>query len=600
MGLVYLATDPLLQRTVAIKVLPEQDEDLRDRFAREARSAAALRHSNVVTIYDIGEHEGQPFIAMEFLDGESLSEIVRRRAPLSVDRRLQLMLELCAGLGYAHARGIVHRDIKPGNLIVTGDGALKILDFGLARIVSEAGASGLTRVGSVMGTPHYMSPEQVDGKVADSRSDIFSVGVVFYELLTYQKAYPGESAHVVLHNIVHVMPTPIRQLMPSIDPDLETIVNKALEKDPAQRYQDLAALAADAARVRAKMMAGAQSDTMIGPPPGVAERRQRPREAASLNAIAQRRTAQIEAFLLVATTHLTEGRLQEAVEACENALLLDSHHAHALQLLAQAQASLEEGQFQEYLQAARAHLSAGELSQADAVIEQSLKLSADAPEALALRQDVKEQRRERERAVARAESTRAAIARGRQWFDEGAFEAAQRSANQALAYDADNAEALSLRDRATEAINTQQQHKDEERACSSTEPPREETPPPPSRKDSGTVRASDQETVRMSRDAILKMVAAAQSKQPASAPSAPVSPPPPHGGRGCCRRHRRSHRRRHRSLHRHHQRRCRRHCRRRSHNRLGRILLHRPCRSGASRAAASIRCGWQAARFCWC
>src|SRR6478736_2984940 len=265
MGVVYLATDPLLRRTVAIKVLPGTDDDLRERFAREARSAAALRHNNVVTIYDIGEDDGRPFIAMEFLDGESMAEMVRRRAPLSIDRKLQLLIELCAGLGYAHKNGIVHRDIKPGNLMVTGEGTLKVLDFGLARITSEATSTGLTQVGSVLGTPHYMSPEQVEGKVADWRSDIFSVGVVFYELLSYHKAYPGDSSHVVLHNIVHGAPTPIRDLMPNIDPALEAIVNRGLEKNPEKRYQNLSSLATEASRVRASLTTDAEFETIVMP-----------------------------------------------------------------------------------------------------------------------------------------------------------------------------------------------------------------------------------------------------------------------------------------------------------------------------------------------
>ena len=137
MGVVYLATDPLLSRTVAVKVLPGEHEDLRERFAREARSAASLRHPNIVTIYDVGEDNGQPYIAMEFLDGESMAELIRRRAPLPLARRLQLIIELCAGLGYAHRSGIIHRDIKPANLMITSEEGLKILDFGLARLVAE-------------------------------------------------------------------------------------------------------------------------------------------------------------------------------------------------------------------------------------------------------------------------------------------------------------------------------------------------------------------------------------------------------------------------------------------------------------------------------
>src|SRR5687768_11218913 len=244
MGLLYLAKDPVLDRTVAIKVLSVFNPEIKQRFAGEARSAARLAHPNIITIYDVGEDQGQPFIAMEYIDGETLGEVIRRRAPLRLIRRLELMLQLCAGLGHAHKMGIVHRDIKPANLMLTSDGTLKILDFGLARIVADAASSGLTRAGAMLGTPHYMSPEQAMGQPADHRSDIFSVGLVMYELLTWQKAFSGESPHVVMHRIAHDSARPIRQLFPMIDPQLETIVNTALERDPEKRYQSLGAFAA--------------------------------------------------------------------------------------------------------------------------------------------------------------------------------------------------------------------------------------------------------------------------------------------------------------------------------------------------------------------
>ncbi len=465
MGVVYLATDPLLRRTVAIKILPAHDDDLRERFQREARSAASLRHPNIVTIYDIGEDDGKPFIAMEFLDGESLAELVQRRAALSIDRRLELMLDLCAGLGYAHKNGIVHRDIKPGNLMVTAEGPLKILDFGLARFTSEATNTGLTRVGSVLGTPHYMSPEQVEGKVADTRSDIFSVGVVLYELLTSQQAYPGTSAHVVLHNIIHLTPTPIRQLMPSIPAELEALVSKALEKDPEKRYQNLRDLTSDVTRVRATLTAGAAFETTITPrpdqSPGARSKSSRPSETtpgrgtrhlASLGAIAQRRAAQIEGFLQLAGQHFAAEQFQDTVEACENALLLDPDDARALQLLAQAQGALEDRQVQQCLVDARACLSSGDLSAASALIEQTLKLRSDSLEANELQREVAARRRELAEAAERARSTSAAIERARRCCDDGAFEAALRAVSEALHYDAANQEALAIRQRATEAI----------------------------------------------------------------------------------------------------------------------------------------------------
>jgi serine/threonine protein kinase len=184
MGVVYLATDPALGRTVAIKMLTEDNEELRERFAREARSAAALKHNNIVTIYDVGEDQGRPFIAMEYLEGENLAEVIRRRAQVPLRQKLDWILELCAGLGYAHRTHIVHRDIKPANLLITTEGALKILDFGIARVTADATADGLTRMGMLMGSPHYMSPEQAEGQPVDERSDIFAVGLVMYELLS--------------------------------------------------------------------------------------------------------------------------------------------------------------------------------------------------------------------------------------------------------------------------------------------------------------------------------------------------------------------------------------------------------------------------------
>src|SRR5262245_59836707 len=254
MGTVYLATDPSLRRTVAVKVLAGENDDLRERFAREGRSAAALRHNNIVTIYDVGEDNGQPFIAMEFVDGESMSEIIRRRAPLPLPHRLRLMVELCAGLGYAHRNDIIHRDIKPANLMITTEGGLKILDFGLARLVTEATVGPLTGVGTLLGTPNYLAPEQITGTHGDRLSDIFSVGLVLYEFISYRKAYPGESAPAILFDIVDKEPTPIKELVPDIDDELESIVKHAVQKARTQRYTDLAVLGKELERVRGRLL----------------------------------------------------------------------------------------------------------------------------------------------------------------------------------------------------------------------------------------------------------------------------------------------------------------------------------------------------------
>src|ERR1700730_1599720 len=200
MGTVYLARDPPLARLVAIKVLRGDfdDQDLRERFSREARSVSRLRHSNIVTIFEYGDFQGQPFLAMEYIAGESLAEIIRRRAALTVTRKLQILEELCSGMAYAHRAKIVHRDLKPANIMVDAEGGtIKILDFGIARDLEAS----RTRFSQVIGTPSYMSPEQAGGGRVDHRSDIFSIGAVFYELLSFRQAFEGENHFAILDKI---------------------------------------------------------------------------------------------------------------------------------------------------------------------------------------------------------------------------------------------------------------------------------------------------------------------------------------------------------------------------------------------------------------
>ena len=250
MGTVYLAHDPRLNRTVALKALAEfSDSEVHERFLREARAVASLRHHNIVTVYDIGEDEGQPFIAMEYVDGETLAAFISRKPAVPLDRKLQIATELCTALLYAHRAGIIHRDVKPGNIMLAEDGSVKILDFGLARWVVDANSLGLTQTGTLMGSPHYMSPEQISGQPVDQRSDIFAVGAVFYELLTYQKAFPGESMATVLHRIMSADPTPVRAISADLEPELEAIIGRALQKAPDDRYPTLQEMLQDLGRV---------------------------------------------------------------------------------------------------------------------------------------------------------------------------------------------------------------------------------------------------------------------------------------------------------------------------------------------------------------
>jgi serine/threonine-protein kinase len=259
MGSVYKAHDPLLDRMVAIKVMAEgtdTGEESRIRFLREAQSAARLNHANIITIYELGEDQGRIFIVMELLAGEPLSRSIGRVPPLPLRRRLTLMLQMCEGLAFAHQHGVIHRDIKPGNIFLLGTGQVKILDFGIARLAS----SELTRTGMLMGTPSYMSPEQARGQRSDARSDIFSLGVVFYEFLSGQKPFPGDDYFEILEKLRSLEPRSLRELAPTLPPALVGAVHRMLAKDPEARYQSLEALRADLALLPDPLPADSTAD----------------------------------------------------------------------------------------------------------------------------------------------------------------------------------------------------------------------------------------------------------------------------------------------------------------------------------------------------
>ena len=202
MGVVYLGEDPRLGRLVALKTMSSSvldDAELLQRFYREAQSAGKLHHPNIVTIYDIDEADGIPFIAMEFLEGQSLEKIIAARKELPLLKKLDIIIQVCKGLHYAHQNGIVHRDVKGGNVVVKKDGAVKIVDFGIARLMASA---AMTRAGMVMGTPMYMAPEHVMGLPVDHRADLFSIGVILYEFLTYENPFAAPDTAAILYKIV--------------------------------------------------------------------------------------------------------------------------------------------------------------------------------------------------------------------------------------------------------------------------------------------------------------------------------------------------------------------------------------------------------------
>ncbi|HSC45933.1 MAG TPA: protein kinase [Candidatus Acidoferrum sp.] len=253
MGVVYKAKDTRLERFVALKFLPENtahDPQALDRFRREARAASALNHPAICTIYDIGEQDGRAFIAMEFIDGETLRAHIREK-PLALAEIFKLAIQITEALDAAHSEGIIHRDIKPANIFVTKRGQAKILDFGLAKLVptglATAGDSqdSTSVVGIISGTPSYMSPEQIRGDDLDSRTDIFSLGLVLYEMSTGRQAFNGRTGGSIIESVLTRQPAPARSLNPDIPPRLQQIIEKAMQKDRDQRYQHAAGLLAD-------------------------------------------------------------------------------------------------------------------------------------------------------------------------------------------------------------------------------------------------------------------------------------------------------------------------------------------------------------------
>jgi serine/threonine protein kinase len=276
MGEVYKARDPVLGRFVAIKTISQRTDPSdvqRQRFLREARAAAQLNHPNIITIFEFGEEEGTAFIAMELLEGTDLKEIIETRAPLALGDKLSILEQICDGLAYAHGKGLVHRDLKPGNIHILPNGQVKIMDFGLARQSQDPAKSAV-----VMGTPYYMAPEQAQGGRASARSDIFSVGAVFYELLAGRRPFGGDTVPAVLYGVVH---KPVEPLAPSIPelPALAAIVEKALAKDPDERFENAGELRKALGDVRQAYLTGQRYDPAAATVAGVAPPRSLPRPA---------------------------------------------------------------------------------------------------------------------------------------------------------------------------------------------------------------------------------------------------------------------------------------------------------------------------------
>jgi serine/threonine protein kinase len=429
MGALYRARDPRIGRYVAIKLLRRSYDtpELRDRFSREARAAGSLSHPNIVTIYDVGEDDGLPFIAMEYVRGETFADLVCLRPPLSVARKLQLTEEVCAGLAHAHEAGIVHRDIKPANLIVGPEGTVKILDFGIAKLST----SGSTRPGAIMGTLNYMSPEQVKGTAVDARADIFSVGAVLYELLSHQQAFPGQVPEEVFQRILSGVPTPITEYCPEIDPRLVRVVDRLLQKDPDQRFQDIATVQKELASIRlsplvaalpppapARTVSSDKQSRLITPPPAPAPASVPPTPAD--RDLAALRAQHIEEYLIAAERAFATGDYDAAIESCKHVLMLDASQERAISQIDRIHAAIDEQQARAHVAEAREQLSRGATTAAWQALESASLLSPSDPEIASARGEIlaEEARRQEEQRI------RAAVDDARRRFARGEHEAA--------------------------------------------------------------------------------------------------------------------------------------------------------------------------------
>ncbi len=256
MGVVYRAFDPKIDRIVAIKTIslagqePEDERAYRARFLQEARAAGRLSHPSIVTIFDAGEdpETHEPYLVMEYVAGEPLSKVLtgeNRKLPLNA--ALQFAYEIAEALDYAHSQGVIHRDIKPANILITEDGHPKIADFGIARLNQEA----ITQTGQLVGSPAYMAPEQMIGKEADARSDLFSLGVVLYSMITGFRPFQGNSAQTVCFKVMNIEPVPVTSFQHEVPPELDAIISRAIAKNPNERYQSGAEMAGDLQKFRA-------------------------------------------------------------------------------------------------------------------------------------------------------------------------------------------------------------------------------------------------------------------------------------------------------------------------------------------------------------
>jgi serine/threonine protein kinase len=419
MGVVYRARDPMINRLVALKTITTgvaDDPALLQRFYREAQSAGGLQHPNIVTIYDMGEAGELPYIAMELVEGENLEQVIARRSTLPLTLKLGYSMQACRAFDYAHKRGIVHRDIKPGNVMLSKEGVVKVVDFGIARVLE----SSRTQTGMLIGTFAYMSPEQYHGEHADERSDIWSFGVLIYELLCYQKPFTGPTPASLMHSICNLEPTPLNQVLPECPGDLAMVVGKLLRKLPSERYQSMEEVLLDFDPICKTLQSQSVVDLLeqtrqLFAQGNFAEGRELVRQALQLESgNHQARTLLEKANIelrrisnrpkvqqLVEKGHalLGEGKLQEAKVVAESALHLDSNFTPAEELQQAIQKETDRIRLvAECLEGASQKLAEGLPDEAQGLLSKALEADPANAQAQSLQEQVVREKAEREKA----------------------------------------------------------------------------------------------------------------------------------------------------------------------------------------------------------
>ena len=419
MGVVYRARDPIINRLVALKTITTgvaDDPALLQRFYREAQSAGGLQHPNIVTIYDMGDAGALPYIAMELVEGENLEQLIARRSTFPITLKLSYAMQACRAFDYAHKRGIVHRDIKPGNVMVSKDGAVKVVDFGIARVLETS----RTQTGMLIGTFAYMSPEQYHGEHADERSDIWSFGVLFYELLTYQKPFAGPTPASLMHNICNVDPAPICSISPDCPKELDFAVTRMLRKAPSERYQSMEDVLLDLEPIWKSLQAESVAELLekarqLFDEKHFAEARDLARQVVQLESTNQQarillekantelkrilNRPKVQQFVEKGQSLLGEGKLQEASVAAQQALQLDSSFTPAEDLQREIQNEIERARrLSEWLEEARQRLAEGLPDEAENLVAKVLEEQPSNAQAQNLLKQALQERAERERA----------------------------------------------------------------------------------------------------------------------------------------------------------------------------------------------------------